>query len=363
MQHHPNATGASVIPTVRYRNVAAAVAWLQRGIQFRAASPGQGCERRRALRRTHVRHRHGDGGSDPGVPARQPDGAARRDRRRRNANLLSVRGQRARRTTPAPRRRAPRSCWTSRSRPPAVADIPVAISKDTCGISAPTIPGTSKLRPAVARGRAAPGRSSPRACCSRSPAPSICTNLRATWRADLALTILRQGLNLDRARAGRADAGSSRRRRRAARHARPAFQRTPRPRRRRPAGQRHSRTAGAGAPWPRGCRACSQEYRRGSDAEPVLPGPSHAALKVAETAAAEARSELAKVRSALAAAAPSSLPRPRRPSRLPNRAPKDAREQFAQLRNARETADNTQPASCASWLRASAVRASRRSAR
>src|SRR4029078_5669980 len=36
---------------------------------------------------------------------------------------------------------------------------------------------------------------------------------------------------------------------------------------------------------------------------PVLPGPSHAALKAAETAAAEARGELAKVRGALVAAA------------------------------------------------------------
>lgn len=34
MQHHPNATGASVIPTVRYRNVPAAVAWLQQAFSF-----------------------------------------------------------------------------------------------------------------------------------------------------------------------------------------------------------------------------------------------------------------------------------------------------------------------------------------
>ena len=72
---------------------------------------------------------------------------------------------------------------------------------------------------------------------------------------------------------------------------------------------------------------------------PVLPGPSHAALKAAETAAAEARGELAKVRGALVAAA-GQLAQAQKAKEVAEQSAKDAREQFEQLRTARDTSDN-----------------------
>ena len=71
-----------------------------------------------------------------------------------------------------------------------------------------------------------------------------------------------------------------------------------------------------------------------------LPGPSPAALKAAEAAAAEARSELAKLRAALAAAA-EQLAQAQKAKQVAEYNAKDARDQFEQLRSARGTADNT----------------------
>lgn len=73
---------------------------------------------------------------------------------------------------------------------------------------------------------------------------------------------------------------------------------------------------------------------------PVLPGPSHAALKIAETAAAEARGELAKMRATLLAAA-EQLAQAQKTKQVAEHSAKEAREQFEQLRTARETADST----------------------
>lgn len=72
---------------------------------------------------------------------------------------------------------------------------------------------------------------------------------------------------------------------------------------------------------------------------PIPPSPSPAALKAAETAAAQARSELAKMRTALAAAA-EQLVQAQKAKQVAEHNARDARDQFEQLRTARETADN-----------------------
>ena len=190
MQHHPNRDGrlshsdGALSQRPCSRSVAA------RGFQFRAASPRQGCERYRALRRAHVWHRHGDGGPDPGVPARRPDGAARRDRRHGNPNLLFVRRQResalrprqggGRRDRAGHRGRGHRRSrlFLSRSRRTRVEfRHPQSMEHPNCA-------------PAIAGDRAAHGRFSRRASCSRPLAPSTVHKPARDVASGLALTIL-----------------------------------------------------------------------------------------------------------------------------------------------------------------------------
>ena len=71
----------------------------------------------------------------------------------------------------------------------------------------------------------------------------------------------------------------------------------------------------------------------------IPPSHSPAALKAAETAAAQARNELAKMRTALAAAA-EQLAQAQKAKQVAEHNARDARDQFEQLRTARETADN-----------------------
>lgn len=84
----------------------------------------------------------------------------------------------------------------------------------------------------------------------------------------------------------------------------------------------------------------SRTANEGRVQNPSLPGPSPAALKAAETAAAEARSELAKLRGALTAAA-EQFAQAQKAKQSAEHSARDAREQFEQLRTARETADDT----------------------
>jgi uncharacterized glyoxalase superfamily protein PhnB len=69
----------------------------------------------------------------------------------------------------------------------------------------------------------------------------------------------------------------------------------------------------------------------------INPGP---ALKAVDNAAAEARNELAKIRTALQAAS-EQLAQAQKARQAAELGAKEAREQFAQLRSARETAENT----------------------
>ena len=94
MNAYSKPTGASVIPTVRYRDVSAAVAWLHEAF---------GLEPHRLVKDAQGAVLYGELTFGSGMvmvapiqdfAARRPDGAARRDRRCRNADLLSVRGQR-----------------------------------------------------------------------------------------------------------------------------------------------------------------------------------------------------------------------------------------------------------------------------
>lgn len=72
----------------------------------------------------------------------------------------------------------------------------------------------------------------------------------------------------------------------------------------------------------------------------ILPNPSNASLKAAEAAAAEARGELAKTRTALQAAA-EHLAQAQKAKDAAERGANEARGQFAQLSRARETAEQT----------------------
>jgi uncharacterized glyoxalase superfamily protein PhnB len=73
---------------------------------------------------------------------------------------------------------------------------------------------------------------------------------------------------------------------------------------------------------------------------PSLPAPPNALSRTAEAAAAEMRGDLAKLRSALHAAT-EQLAQAQRAREAAERGAKDARDQFAQLQSARETADTT----------------------
>lgn len=84
----------------------------------------------------------------------------------------------------------------------------------------------------------------------------------------------------------------------------------------------------------------SRTTNEGRVQNPSLPALSPAALKAAETAAAEARSELAKLRGALTAAA-EQLAQAQKARQVAEHGAKDTRDQFDQLRTARETADST----------------------
>ena len=100
-----------------------------------------------ALRGARVRRQPPDDRPDRGYRVRRVDGAARRDRRGRDPDSATSTSTTRRSTAPAPGRRAPRSCWISRTRPTAGAAIPAATPRATCGTSGPTIPGGAVYRP------------------------------------------------------------------------------------------------------------------------------------------------------------------------------------------------------------------------
>src|SRR5436190_5755588 len=138
--------GGTVVPTLRYRDVAAAIDWLCNAFGFEKHLVVSGDSG--AVRYAELTFGNGmimlgpveDSGLDRFMtrPRRIP--AARR--RRSAISSLPMPSP----TATEPRQPAPRSCSTSRMRTATGADTPAATSKGTFGISGPTTRGSGVLR-------------------------------------------------------------------------------------------------------------------------------------------------------------------------------------------------------------------------
>ena len=299
---------------------------------------------------------------DPGVPARRPDGAARRDRRRRNADLLSVRGQRQGALRPRQgRRRRDRAGHRGRGhrrsrlflprsrRTPVEFRHPQSVEHASC----------RQQSPGVAPHLEGPRR---RASCLPQPAPSIVHKPARDVASDLALTILdKVSTSIEPAQAEQTPdrAGDDA----ALRDMRDQLSKE---RLARVAADRQvsdiREAAGAGAPRAARPPSFHQRLQRGPGSE---PRPSRSFARRPEGRGNRCRRGPQRARQDARRACGggrSSSPRPRRPSRLPNRAPR-TRASSSHSCAVPAKRRKAPPARCASSPRASAVRASRQSAR